>query len=275
MNIKDITVVILLFHTRENLIENLKRYKDFKVIILDQSNDFNLKRQIKKLLPKVRYYLSPKGNLGFAKGINFLSKKVKTKYFLCTQPDVKINRISIENLKKTFNKKKDCIISVPKIRDYKNYNNKKREKIYSVKNIIGAIFLADKKKFIKIKMFDENFFFYWEDVDLSTRVHKSKYNIYINHNSNAVHTWTSTKFNFRTFAIKKTNFKFGEFLYQYKNNKLKYIKVLRQPIAFFVLIFFHLMIFNPKKAFENFFYLYGIIKFVTVILIPRKFNWYS
>ena len=106
MNIKDISVVILLFHTRENLIENLKKYKDFKVLILDQSNDFKLEKQIKKFLPKVKYYLSPKGNFGFARGINFLSKKVKTKYFLCTQPDIKINRRSIENLKKTFIKKK-------------------------------------------------------------------------------------------------------------------------------------------------------------------------
>ena len=269
MNIKDISVIILLFHTRENLIENLKKYKDFRVLILDQSNDLKLKKQIKSFLPKVKYYLSPKANLGFAKGINFLSKKVKTKYFLCTQPDIRIDRRSIENLKKTFNKKKNCIISVPEIENFKNYNNKKK-KIYPIKNIIGAIFLADKKKFQKIKMFDENFFFYWEDVDLSNRVQESKYKIYINHNSNAIHTSNSTKFNFKTFFIKKTNFKFGELLYQYKNNKLKYIKVLRQPMSFFVLIFFYLITLNPKRALENFFYLYGIAKFIIIILIFRR-----
>lgn len=250
----------------------MKIYKDFKVLILDQSNDLKIQKKIKRFLPKVKYYSLSKANLGFAKGINFLSKKVKTKYFLCTQPDVKINRTSIENLKKTFDKRKDCIISVPEIQNYKNYKRNKKKKIYSVKNIIGAIFLADKKKFIKIKMFDENFFFYWEDVDLSSRVEKSKYKIYINHDSNAIHTSTSTKFNFQTFSIKKINFKFGEFLYQYKNNKLKYIKVLRQPISLFVLIFFYLIIFNPKKALEKFFYLYGIIKFIITILIFRRSN---
>ena len=121
-------------------------------------------------------------------------------------------------------------------------------------------------------MFDTNFFFYWEDVDLSSRIQKSNFRIYINHNSNAIHTSTSTKFNFQTFFIKKSNFKFGEFLYQYKNNKLKYVKVLRQPISFFVLIFFNLIILNPKRALENFFYLYGIIKFIINILIFRKLN---
>ena len=41
----NISVILLLFHTRENLIENLKQYKDFKVLILDQSNDLELKKK--------------------------------------------------------------------------------------------------------------------------------------------------------------------------------------------------------------------------------------
>ena len=45
MNMGNISVIILLFHTRDNLIENLKQYKDFKVLILDQSNDLELKKK--------------------------------------------------------------------------------------------------------------------------------------------------------------------------------------------------------------------------------------
>ncbi len=272
MNIKDISVIILLFHTRENLIENLKKYKDFRVLILDQSNDLELKKRIKKFIPKLEYYLSTNVNMGFAKGVNFLVKKVKTKYFLCTQPDIKISKKSIHNLKKTFKGRKNCIISVPKIDDFKNFNINKKKKIYSIKNIIGAIFLADKKKFFKIKMFDENFFFYWEDVDLSNRIQKSKYQIYINHNSKALHTWSSTKFNLQSFFIKKTNFKYGEFLYQYKNNKLKSIKILRQPVSLFLNSLIYLVLFNPKKALENFFNIFGIVKFVILILIIKRLS---
>ena len=71
MNMSNISVIILLFHTRDNLIENLKQYKDFKVLILDQSNDLELKKKIKKFVPKLEYYLSSNVNMGFAKGINF------------------------------------------------------------------------------------------------------------------------------------------------------------------------------------------------------------
>ena len=61
------------------------------------------------------YYLS-KNNIGFAKGINSLVKKVKTKYFFCTQPDVFIDEKSIVELKKTFlRNKKNSIVTIPLI----------------------------------------------------------------------------------------------------------------------------------------------------------------
>ena len=37
----DISIVILLFNTPKKLIKNLKNYKDFKILVLDQSNDKN------------------------------------------------------------------------------------------------------------------------------------------------------------------------------------------------------------------------------------------
>ena len=120
-------------------------------------------------------------------------------------------------------------------------------------------------------MFDENFFFYWEDVDISNRIQKSKYKIYINHNSKAVHTWSSTKFNFRTFYVKETNFKYGELFYQYKNNKLKYIKILRQPFTLFFRSLLYLILLNPKKSLSNLFRIYGIIKFIIINLIIKRY----
>ena len=47
MRSTDITVILLLYKTPANLIQNLKFYKDFKIIILDQSNDFKLKQRLK------------------------------------------------------------------------------------------------------------------------------------------------------------------------------------------------------------------------------------
>ena len=164
MDYKDITIIALLYKTPVKLLENLRKYRNFKMLILDQSNDLTNKIYLKKFLPNIKYYGLTNKNMGFAKAQNFLIKKVKTKYFFSTQPDVNISVNSIINLKKTIIKfKKDCILAVPKINNQKNItkfykkNNKKKE--FKINDMIGASFMADKKKFIKIGMFDANFFF--------------------------------------------------------------------------------------------------------------------
>lgn len=43
----DISIVILLFNTPKKLIKNLKNYKDFKILVLDQSNDKKLEKYFK------------------------------------------------------------------------------------------------------------------------------------------------------------------------------------------------------------------------------------
>ena len=48
MNNKDITVILLLYNTPENLIKNLKYYSKYKILILDQSNDVQLKKKNSK-----------------------------------------------------------------------------------------------------------------------------------------------------------------------------------------------------------------------------------
>ena len=142
MNIKDITIIILLYNTPEKALKEFTNYKKFKIAILDQSNDLQTKRKLKKLLPNIIYYKVTNQNDGFAKGINFLVKKVKTKFFLCTQPDVKISVKSIYKLKKVFFKKKDAIISIPNLKSTKSFKHEFKE----VKDFIGAIFLSEKKK---------------------------------------------------------------------------------------------------------------------------------
>ena len=70
--------------------------------------------------------------------------------------------------------------------------------------------------------------------------------------------------------IKNSNFKYGEYLYQYKNNKLKTVKILRQPFAYLFFCLLNLMALNPKKSLENLFNIYGIMKFIILILVLKK-----
>ena len=48
MKHNDITILILLYKTPKKLIKNILNYKDFKILILDQSNDLKTKKYLKK-----------------------------------------------------------------------------------------------------------------------------------------------------------------------------------------------------------------------------------
>ena len=269
MNHKDITIIVLLYKTPINLLRNLGKYKSFKILILDQSNNLENKIILKKTLPNIQYYGLTNKNMGFAKAQNFLIRKVKTKYFFSTQPDINLSLNSVMNLKKTIIKfKKDCILAVPKINNQKNItriDKRNNNKEFKIKDMIGATFMANKKKFIEVGMFDPNFFFYWEDVDLSHRIRNSKYNIYINLKSKASHaTSTSSKNTLSTLIIRYLNFKFGEYLYFQKINKLRILKVIRQIILYpvYSLIYFCLLQF--KISLKYICYFAGILKFFFI-----------
>ena len=45
MKYNDISVIILLYDTPYKTLQNLKNYKNFDVLILDQSNDTNIKKK--------------------------------------------------------------------------------------------------------------------------------------------------------------------------------------------------------------------------------------
>tara|TARA_Y100000590_G_scaffold449320_1_gene587258 strand:+ start:2729 stop:3565 length:837 start_codon:yes stop_codon:yes gene_type:complete len=277
MNNKDITITILLYKTPLNLLKNLKTYKSFKILILDQSNDLINKKILKKILPNIKYYGISKNNKGFAAGQNYLIKKVKTKYFFCTQPDINLSVNSILKLKKTIIRfKKNCIIAVPKIIGLRNFKIKEKNSTlneYAIKNMIGAAFMADKKKFADIGMFDKNFFFYWEDIDLSYRIMRSNYNIYLNLKSIANHiSGTSSKNNLKTQIIRDLNFQFGELLYDYKVKNLRFLKVFRQLIQNLIFFLFNVLIFRLKHFIRNIAKVIGILKFIKFYLIKISIN---
>ena len=76
MNNKDITVILLLFNTPENLINNLKVYRSFDIVILDQSNDYKFKSRVISTLKNIRYY-----KVTNTKAFKTLSFKAKYKLF--------------------------------------------------------------------------------------------------------------------------------------------------------------------------------------------------
>ena len=114
----------------------------------------------------------------------------------------------------------------------------------------------------KLNFFDESFFLYWEDVDLCNRINKKKYKMIIVNNARAKHfTSKSSKDDLNTFFIRNINFKFGEYLFYKKNNKLKKYKALRQIITNFFYIFINFLRLDFLKSLRSIAFILGILKY--------------
>ena len=179
---RDITIVLILYNTPSKIIHTLRQYKKFNLIILEQGPIKKSKKVIQKILGFNFKYFYSKKNLGLSKGINFLIKKAKTKYCMVSEPDIIINESSIINLKKTLKLNANFLLAAP------NYNKKKTFKNYKiVKKIDTSCVFFNRKTMLKFKFYDEDFFFFWQDIDLIERINNSKYKIVINSNSYAKH----------------------------------------------------------------------------------------
>ena len=85
---QDVTILILTHKSKKLVLDYIKElYKKFRIIIIDNSNDLDLKSIIINSYPGVEIYLIP--NNGYSNQINFGSKLVTTEYFLISNPDIK------------------------------------------------------------------------------------------------------------------------------------------------------------------------------------------
>ena len=106
-----ITVVIVLY--RENysiLYKTLDKIRDFKKIIIDNSNNAELKNKVETDFEIEKYILNKK-NIGFSAGYNQGVRLCDTDFLLILNPDCIIDSKSIIRLYETLSQNKDCFLT--------------------------------------------------------------------------------------------------------------------------------------------------------------------
>ena len=184
---------------------------------------------------------------------------------LFTQPDIFIDSKSILNLSKIFKRDKNIIFITPTIS--KKFENFKKKRFIYKKKIKAACMMCNVKKLKKIGFFDEDYFLYWEDIDLMKKVNSFKYKMVVMNNVFAKHMSSqSSENNLKTEYLRRSNFIYGELVFDYKHRKLRFIKIFRKILQNLIFFFFNMVKFQLKKSFINLSIIFGIFKFILYYL---------
>ena len=172
----DLTVIITSFHSRDKIfscIESIE--KSIKIIVIENSNDEKLREKIHSKYPNVECILS-KENLGYGAGNNLGLSKVETSYALIVNPDVTLNNDAVNKFFLSIKNLGDFGIIAPISQNekYNNFNINEDKEIKEVDNVKGFAMFLNMKNLKQINFFDDNFFLYFEEIDLCKRLKKNK-----------------------------------------------------------------------------------------------------
>lgn len=277
----EITIVIVLYKEEYDLISRtLSFLNTFKIIIIDNDNNFSLRHKIEKNFNIYKYILNKKNN-GFSAGYNQGIKISNTTYTLILGPDCIIKKEDIFLLKKKLLTYDNCFAVSPLSYDEKGnltYSGgplpeigEKNEVLNisgdtCVDSSLGACLFFKTKNFIENNLlFDENFFIYYSDDDLCRRIKKLNKTIIQIYDAKSIHKHGSIKVKnkYLKIFIREFNLNKDRYFYFYKMNKhhdiLKKFKK-KIPILFLKFIV-KFLAFKFKDCVEIFSRLFAYYKF--------------
>ncbi len=221
---KNIDFVLISFNTAELTYNCIKSIYDttkvvaFNIILVDNNSNDNTIELIKKSFPLVTI-IQNNDNFGYAKAVNIGAKVCKFDFFVISNTDVIFLENTIELLLKHLDKKtgvvspqqifpdgkwqrshgnypgilfglKDLFFITTLNRIIKPYLYKiglTKNKIKQVPYCDGAVLLVNKTAFDEVNGFDEDYFFFTEEIDFCYKLKMNKWNIQLNTYSEVIH----------------------------------------------------------------------------------------
>ena len=176
---KNLTIIITTFKS-EKIVDDciLSVDEKYPIIVVENSDNISFKKNIEDKFKNVRCHLLGK-NLGYTQANNKGIKLASTNFVYIINPDVRLEKDTIENLSFELENLKDFSIASPletTSLENRNFgffekNNKKELNLtpLEVDYVDGFSMLINKSKFKDDHFFDENIFIYLEDNDLCKR----------------------------------------------------------------------------------------------------------
>lgn len=235
---KIVTIIIVLYREEYNILyKTLNKIRDFKIIIIDNSNNLELKNKVEANFDIEKYILNKK-NIGFSAGYNQGVKLSETDYLLILNPDCIIDDKNILKLHDKLIRNKDCFLTTAT--SY-NENNQltytggllpengekdfpiKLEGDICVENTLGACMFLKKKNFIELGLFDEIFFIFFSDDDLCRKIKGAGKSIIQVFDAKCIHSHGVSKIKnvFEKIYLREHYYILDKFHYFHKSNEHK------------------------------------------------------
>ena len=278
--INNITVIIVLYREDYNLLyKTLDKIREFKKIIIDNSNNIELKNKVETNF-KVEKYILNKKNIGFSSGYNQGVKLCETDFFLILNPDCIIDSESILKLYEKLVFNENCFLTTST--SY-NENNQftyssgllpengdidfpiKVEGDICVENALGACMFLRKKDFIEIGLFDEIYFIFFSDSNLCREIKKkNKYIIQV-FESKCIHSHGISKVKniFEKIYLREHYFLLDKLHYFRKSEKHKDMMndIIQKKNNYLIKAFFSLITMRLRKIVYYFARYTAILKY--------------
>ena len=250
MESKELTIVIVTFKSNEKIINCLKSIsKEIPVIVVENSSDKIFKKQIENNYSNVNCILTGE-NKGYATANNIGLNCVKTKYALVLNPDTILEKNAIKNFLITSKLIEDFWLMGPYSDQMINLDFKGNDLI-EVENLKGFAIFFNISKFNK-KYFDENFFLFFEEIDLCKRVRKNEGKIYLSNKIIIDHEGASSVNKKDISELEKNrnwHWMWSTFYFQkkYKGFLLALVIIFPKLLSAIIKTAFYILIFNKKK----------------------------
>ena len=263
---KNITIQIVLYEEdQDTVFKCLNNLKNFKVIILDNSNNSELKKKVLEKFKIYKYFLENK-NLGYSKGHNKIAEFTDSEFLLILNADCLIDEENIVNLYNSFNNHINCGIVAPTTFDNNNKRtlngsylpeNGDRDRIVNIEGdvcfqaVLGSAIFIKRSEFINVGKFDEQLFLFFSDYDLCRKIKKLKKSVIQTYFSKAIHSHGTSKVKnfFKRIYLREFFITYDELIYYYISNnyQLKY-NILRKKINnYYYKLFISIIILNFKN----------------------------
>ena len=250
MESKELTIVIVTFKSEEKISNCLRSIsRETPVLVIENSNNVNFKKDIENNFQNVKCILTGE-NKGYSFANNVGLRLVKTKYALVLNPDTILDKKAIKNFFYSSEIVNDFWLLGP-ANDQGNSLDYRKNNLQEVDNLKGFAIFFNMSKFDN-EYFDENFFLFFEEIDLCKRVKKNQGKIYLDCNIIIKHDGASSVSKDNPIELEKNrnwHWMWSTFYFhrKYRGFFLAFIITLPKLLSAFLKTLFYFLIFNSKK----------------------------